>query len=224
MNKPLKKFNVHLFPVVRVKISDIEAASQTEAIEKARELRDLETLSELDPDVTYADEISHFLVDEQGDDEHEHSQFYEADGETLMTPGVKPRIVVTVSGGMLRRISTSSPAFEAVLLDYDVDGVEPEKLRKSPCGRNCLCHPFEVDRDPEYVEQAFASLEEGLPDLEAALRRIRDILYLDIDAGGREFVNPDKTWDADTLEMVAEVIRQTIPVNSPEKADVKDHT
>ncbi len=88
------------------------AASQTEAIEKARKLRNLETLSELDPDMAYADEISHFLVDEQGDDEHEHSQFYEADGQTPMTPGVKPRIVVTVSGGAVRRISTSSPELE----------------------------------------------------------------------------------------------------------------
>ena len=99
MDKPVKKFNVHVFPVVRVKICDIKASSQTEAIKKARKLRDLEALSELDPDVTYADEISHFLVDEQGDDEHLRSQFYEADGQTPMMPGVKPRIVVTVSGG-----------------------------------------------------------------------------------------------------------------------------
>jgi len=49
-------------------------------------------------------------------------------------------------------------------------------------------------------------------------RRIHDLLYLDI-KDGREFYNPDKTWDADVLTMIAEVIAQHIP--RPKKED--DH-
>ena len=43
-----------------------------------------------------------------------------------------------------------------------------------------------------------------------AFWRIHDLLYLDL-KDGREFYNPDKTWDADTLTMIAEVIAQHVP-------------
>jgi hypothetical protein len=45
---------------------------------------------------------------------------------------------------------------------------------------------------------------------DSVARRIHDLLYLDI-KDGREFYNPDKTWDADVLTMIAEVIAQHIP-------------
>jgi hypothetical protein len=37
------------------------------------------------------------------------------------------------------------------------------------------------------------------------VNHIRDILWLDV-RGSREWLNPDKTWDAETLEMVAGVL------------------
>jgi len=43
-----------------------------------------------------------------------------------------------------------------------------------------------------------------------AIRRIHDLLYLDMQ-GGREFYTPDKSWDADTLDAIAEVVAEFIP-------------
>ena len=41
-------------------------------------------------------------------------------------------------------------------------------------------------------------------------RRIHDLLYLDM-KNGREFYSPDKNWDADVLDRVAEIVAEFIP-------------
>jgi len=51
-----------------------------------------------------------------------------------------------------------------------------------------------------------------------AVRRIHDLLYLDI-RGGSTFYNPDKAWDSDTLAQIAEVVAKYIPRPSPVKPD-----
>ena len=43
-----------------------------------------------------------------------------------------------------------------------------------------------------------------------AIRRIHDLLYLDMQ-DGREFYNPEKSWDADTVAAVAEIVAEFIP-------------
>lgn len=59
------------------------------------------------------------------------------------------------------------------------------------------------------VRGAFTETESG--DVTGALRRIHDILYLDMD-GKREFYNPDKSWDADTLSAIADIVRPLFPL------------
>jgi hypothetical protein len=72
VGNPLYKYNVHIFAVYRVKITDVEATCQTEAIAAA--------MKQFDPDhpkdPEFAEEVSHYLVDEQGDTEFENSCFY----------------------------------------------------------------------------------------------------------------------------------------------------
>ena len=81
------KHNVHIYVVVRVKVLAIEAKSQKEAIKGVHDhvnLRDLLNrsypLSNVEH-IEFGDEITGYLVDEQGDQEHEHSRFYEAGTE-----------------------------------------------------------------------------------------------------------------------------------------------
>src|SRR5262245_32626105 len=38
--------------------------------------------------------------------------------------------------------------------------------------------------------------------------RIRGLLYLDLDAAGKETWNPEKSWDPDTLEGIAQVLTE----------------
>lgn len=77
------KYNVHLYAVVRVKIEDIEAGSQTEAIEKAEE-RFYADPDQLIRVAEYADEVEAALVDEQGDPEYLNSRHYHP---STMGPG-----------------------------------------------------------------------------------------------------------------------------------------
>ena len=78
------KYNVPVYAIVRMKVLDVEANSQEEAITRVRDhvnLNDLlnrtHPLSNVEH-VEFADEITGYLVDEQGDQKHERSRFYEA--------------------------------------------------------------------------------------------------------------------------------------------------
>ena len=81
------KYNVHVYVIVCVKVLDIEAKNQREAIKRVHDhvnLNDL--LNRTHPlsnvkHVEFGDEITGYLVDEQGDEEHERSRFYEAGTE-----------------------------------------------------------------------------------------------------------------------------------------------
>ena len=77
------KHTVHLYALVRVPVSDVEADSHAEAVSKASRMVDLdEVFRDLASHATrlnaieYADEISHVLVDEDGDSEYDRSRWY----------------------------------------------------------------------------------------------------------------------------------------------------
>ena len=78
------KYNVHIFTVVRVKVSNIEALSQREAMFHAENQIHFHDLFKKDnPEIEWAEEHSHALVDEVGDEEYEKSKWY---GPDLKTP------------------------------------------------------------------------------------------------------------------------------------------
>jgi len=72
----MKRYNIYIFPIVRVKVSGVEAEDQVEAIKKAEEMIDLHSLLDRD-EFEYAEDIDCFLVDEEGDEERLNSCWYD---------------------------------------------------------------------------------------------------------------------------------------------------
>ena len=88
----MPKYHVHIYPVVRVLVRDVEAESQEEACKKAEAMVDLDhcfyNVHSLRPGGQvlageYADAVDGFLVDEDGDAEHAKSTFYDAEYHPL---------------------------------------------------------------------------------------------------------------------------------------------
>jgi hypothetical protein len=91
-------YDVHLFPVVRIKVSGIEAASHREAIERALERVGSNLPAQLArAGAEYAEEISHYLVDVAGDEEYRQSQWFYSAEEPLLT--ILRRLVIWRDGG-----------------------------------------------------------------------------------------------------------------------------
>lgn len=79
-----KKYRVHGYHVVRVPLT-VEANSQEEAIREYDklthdELRHVQDLARLDSE--FAEEVNGYLVDEDGDEDYDRSEFYCCDGKT----------------------------------------------------------------------------------------------------------------------------------------------
>ena len=78
------KYDAHIYATVRVKVCGVEANSQKEAIKKAENQTDLyETLGESGHGTDYAEEITGFLVDEEGDTEYQRTRSYNGKGNQL---------------------------------------------------------------------------------------------------------------------------------------------
>ena len=82
----MPKYNVHIYPIVRVQVREVEAETPEAAIKQAEALVDLHRLFAGDSpahphivSIEYADDMDGFLVDEAGDPEHLKSTFYDAE-------------------------------------------------------------------------------------------------------------------------------------------------
>jgi hypothetical protein len=83
--------DVHIFAVVRLKCAGIEAESHEAGVRKAKECFDdlyrlfdtdnIRTLPAGIADVEFAEEFSHFLVDDAGADNHDGSTWHDAEGK-----------------------------------------------------------------------------------------------------------------------------------------------
>ena len=87
----MPKYNVHLFATVRVKVKDVEAESQSEAVREAQENVDLyhvfdgQVYNNPVESVEWTEEITEVLVDEVGDVEYSRSAWYNPNGTPLIT-------------------------------------------------------------------------------------------------------------------------------------------
>ena len=78
-------YDVHLFPVVRLKVPNVEAPSHREAITWARcQIAEDLTQRIPDDDGEYAEEFSHYLVEVVGDEERLQSQSFYSQDEPLV--------------------------------------------------------------------------------------------------------------------------------------------
>jgi hypothetical protein len=88
------KHSVLIKAILNVRVDDIDADSQVEAIRKAQEIN-LHTLIDRDGSIhssgrpirylEYADENAEYLVDEENDPEFEKSRWYGRDGKTVIS-------------------------------------------------------------------------------------------------------------------------------------------
>lgn len=88
------KYSVLIKAIVNVRIDNIDADSQVEAIGKAQEIN-LHSLMDNDGSfhfsgrtirfLEYSDHNAEYLVDEENDPEHEKSRWYGHDGKTIVS-------------------------------------------------------------------------------------------------------------------------------------------
>ena len=129
------KYHVHLYPIVRVTVRDIEAESQVEAIWKAASRVDLTRLFQhraLPPasvaSVEYADGMDGFLVDEDGDIEHTESTVYDAEYHPEGVPVAEQRVVVVfIEGGVASNVEQPDDV-DVHIIDFDTEGAVDGEL------------------------------------------------------------------------------------------------
>ena len=130
----MPKYHVHLYPIVRVLVRDVEAESQVEAIKKAEELVDLDRLFHhvrFDPPVAYvefADDTDGFLVDEDGDESYEKSTVYDAEYRPKEVPVAEQRVVVVfIEGGVASNVEQPDDV-DVHIIDFDTEGAVDGEL------------------------------------------------------------------------------------------------
>jgi hypothetical protein len=112
-----KLHNVHIYAIVRVKVSNVEAENHAEAIKKAEDMIDLNGLFNRGSDQEFADDIDCFLVDDVGDEEFNHSRWYQKDGVTLMNqPSHTPELpIMNISWTVREALEQARAALPDVL-------------------------------------------------------------------------------------------------------------
>lgn len=84
-------YDVHLYATIHLKVKNVDANSQSEAVRLAQKLDYMEVLTQdicqfkCDSNqhleyTDFADEITDVLVDEMGDEDYTNSHWYDADG------------------------------------------------------------------------------------------------------------------------------------------------
>jgi hypothetical protein len=132
-----KHHTVHAFAVVRVRVPDIMARSHAEAIADAEERLDYAGLFNDDRAGTeWAEEVSHYLVDEAHDPEHACSCFYAPDGRTPLVDGQVPvRLVIEMNGGRIQELQAERPGVQVLIIDHATADITGPTILNDPAGR-----------------------------------------------------------------------------------------
>jgi len=140
---------------------------------------------------------------------------YEADGvQPIIDETIRKRLVITVKGGQVENIVTAIPGAECLIIDHDVDSVNLEELRNCPiCDLDCHLDIVDTQFNPKLVEDCFKCIDDAYEDrYERAIKLIQAILYSDVDETGKRVINPDKSWSPDSLDEIAQIVNQIMPL------------
>lgn len=139
------RYDVHLYPVVRVKVPDIEADSHREAVKRARNRVDLDRQLSLTIhdgihvlDIEYAEDLAYYLIDEVGGANHARSAWYADPAHLKSLEGLKPMPLVNpspedryIEEGGVRCPYCRSPHLEGGEVTIDAGAVHQEVACKN---------------------------------------------------------------------------------------------
>jgi hypothetical protein len=178
-----KHHTVHAFAVVRVRMPDIMARSHAEAIADAEERLDYASLfNDERAGTEWAEEVSHYMVDEADNPEHSRSCFYAPDGHTPLVEGQVPvRLVIEMNGGRIQELQAERPGIQVLVIDHAIgDGTGPTILN-DPAGRPAYQSLETAEVAPAAVTGWFQNYQRQQPlDRDAALDAVR-LLIADSD-------------------------------------------
>lgn len=84
-----------------------------------------------------------------------------ADGPYVAPTGegvLRPRLTVTIDGGLLQTIEADTPGVEVCVIDFDIEGTQDE-IRQAPDGNDALISVWFPGVDVENVAACFACAE-----------------------------------------------------------------
>lgn len=157
-----KKHDVHIYAIVRVKVSGINAKNPAEAIKKAEASVDLHALFKNGDTQEFAEDIDCFLVDEVGDENLRESRWYQKDGITPLatTDTDENRLVVHLEGGLVQAVySNSATPVQVAIQDFDTEGADYDELARLANGEEFVGHIEPVCRNDVHVANVFAALD-----------------------------------------------------------------
>lgn len=75
---------------------------------------------------------------------------------------MKPRIVITVEGGIITRVASDVEG-QIIILDYDIEGTDEEELVEDALGNKVYLYGgTEMEYDPDWVDNEFKTREKKL--------------------------------------------------------------
>lgn len=168
----LSRFDVHLYPVMRLKINMIEAKSPTEAIQQAiSQVSYFNGIGIWPYNMEFAEDFDGFVVDDRGEVDAKasvpmKSYSYEKDGVTQTGDNTKEvanqpaRLVVSLEGGLVQAVfaDTAQP-LQCAVFDLDTEGADSDEMAVLPNGTEFLGHIEPVTPKAGFVADVFKSLQ-----------------------------------------------------------------
>jgi hypothetical protein len=163
-----RRFDVHLYPVMRLKMDMIEARSPTDAVQQA--IGKLGYFNGIWPyNMEFAEDFDGFVVDEKGKPDANgcvplKTYSFDKDGVTPTGANIKDdktrpaRLVVSMVGGLVQAVfaDTAQP-LQCAVFDLDTEGADIDELAVLANGTEFIGHIEPVSHKEGFVDEVFNS-------------------------------------------------------------------